>query len=62
MKHPKNENKKKNKRKMLMEKICVVHAVLPGNSLVEDRKVIPYGLRAQEKPANARVLRSVDCD
>ena len=62
MKPPKNENKKKNRRKMSMEKICVVYAVLPGNSLVEDRKVIPYGLRAQEKPANARVLRSVDCD
>ena len=62
MKHPKNENKKKNKRKMSMEKICVVYAVLPGNHLLKIRKVIPYGLRAQEKPANARALWSVDCD
>ena len=47
---------------MSMEKICVVYAVLPGNHLLKIRKVIPYGLHAQEKPANARALRSVDCD
>ena len=64
MKHPKNENKQKKekKRKISMKKICVLYAVLPGNHLLMIRKVIPYGLRAQEKPANARALRSVDCD
>ena len=45
-----------------MEKICVVYAVLLGNHLLKTRKVIPYGLLVQEKPANARVLQSVDCD
>ena len=49
MKQPKNENKKKNKRKMSMEKICVVYPVLPGNHLLKIRKVIPYGLRAQDR-------------
>ena len=53
---------KEKKRKISMEKICVVYAVLPGNHLLKIRKVIPYGLRAQEKPANARALWSVDCD
>ena len=35
-----------------------MYAALPGNHL-KIRKVIPFGLRAQEKPANARVLRPV---
>ena len=53
MKHPKNENKRKNKRKMSMQKICVVYAVLPGNHL-KICKMIPFGLRAQEKPAKCK--------
>ena len=53
MKHPKNENKRKNKRKMSMQKICVVYAVLPGNHL-KIWKMIPFGLHAQEKPAKCK--------
>ena len=58
MKYQKNDNKKKNKRKMSMQKICVVYAVLPGNHL-KIRKVIPFGLHVQKRPANAGVLQPV---
>ena len=36
-----------------MQKICVVYAVLPGNHL-KIWKMIPFGLRAQEKPAKCK--------
>ena len=38
---------------MSMQKICVVYAVLPGNHL-KIWKMIPFGLRAQEKPAKCK--------
>ena len=54
MKSPKTENKKNN-RKMSMQKMCVMYAVLPGNHL-KTKETILSGLGAQEKPANVKVL------
>ena len=41
-----------------MLKICVMYLVLPRNYL-KNMKVIPFGLFAKEKPANAGVLLPV---
>ena len=41
-----------------MQKICLMYVVLPRNYL-KNMKGIPFGLFAQEKPANARVLLPV---
>ena len=43
---------------MSMQKICVVYGLLPGNHL-KIRKVTPFGLQAQKRPANAGVLQPV---
>ena len=43
---------------MSRQKICLMYVVLPRNYL-KNMKVIPFGLFAQEKPANARVLLPV---
>ena len=44
---------------MPMQKMCLVYAVLPRNHL-KTRKVILFGLGAQEKPANVKILLPVN--